>query len=511
MDIVVIVSIILTVPVLASSYYALVLFVSSLSYPKTLDQASSDPASQPGVSVLLAVYNEKFVVEKTLDALKCLNYPREKIQIVVADDSTDETRTIVDRKVVEIRGLGIDIQLSRRESRFNFKSGALNLAAGLLKGDFVLLLDADSIVTPDVLTKGLSLFSSRPELAFVSYRVGHYNREQNLVTRLFALTLDLGDTQTKMGSYSINTPFSFQGGFTMLSKRVLERVGFWSEDSITEDADLSCKIYSSGWRGVYLSNVRIFSEDPLTFEVWKRQSARVAQGWGKCLRQNWRSITNSNKLSIPRRLALLLMFLSPFSSLSWIILTLVSAIALVLGLSAAQNSVFSSLLYNVIISAPVVSYFGAAAYSLHVQRIMNLRNLLLIPFLSYSGYGLLAATSIGFVNGIRGKMGFFFRTPKSGTEIEKTKTDYFQSLGWDKTSILEAVLALIALWLSVLVVLRGVWFLGLSLAGFGALTLKSMSLSRLVRKQTNTLQGDRVCFGERTNEKRSRKIGEEGE
>jgi len=482
MDIIGIASIILTLPVLASSYYALLLFVSSLTYPRRLGEVSSPLTSEPEVSILVAVYNEKFVVEKTLDAFKALIYPREKIQVVVADDSTDETRTIVDRKVDEIRGEGIEVKVSRRESRLNFKSGALNQAAPLLKGDFVLLLDADSVVTPDLLAKSLSLFSSRPELGFVSYRVGHYNREQNLVTRLFALTLDLGDTQTKMGSYSINTPFSFQGGFTLLSRRVLEQVGFWSEDSITEDADLSCKIYSSGWRGVYLSSVRIFSEDPLTLEVWKRQSARVARGWGKCLSQNWRRIVDTKKLSFPRRIALLLMFLSPFSSLSWIILTLVSATALNLGLSDPQSSVFSSLAYNIIIAAPVVSYFGAAAYSLYVQKIMNVRNLLLIPLLSYSGYGTLAATSIGFVNGIRGKIGSFFRTPKSGTTIEKTKTDYFQSLGWDQTSILEGVLALMALGLSILVVFRGVWFLGLSLAGFGALTLKSMGLSRLVKK-----------------------------
>ncbi len=483
MDVIVIVSVLLTIPVLASSYYASILFASSLSYPKKFRLDPSALSGRLRISVLLAVYNEKFVVEKTLDALKSLNYPVEKMQIIVADDSTDETRAIVERKVGEIRELGIDAQVSRRESRSNFKSGALNHAAQFLKGDFVLLLDADSIVTPDVLTNGLSLLTDH-EIGFVSYRVGHYNREQNLVTRLFALTLDLGDTQTKMGSYSINAPFSFQGGFTLLSRRVLEQVGFWSEESITEDADLSCKIYSSGWRGVYLSGVRIFGEDPLTLEVWKRQSARVAQGWAKCLRQNWRRIVGTDRLSIPRRIDLLLTFLSPFSSLSWIILTLVSAIGLVLGLSAPQNSVFSSLWYNVIVTAPVVSYFGAAAFSLYVQRIMSLRNLLLIPLLSYSGYGLLAATSIGFVNGIRGKIGFFFRTPKSGAATNKTRTVYFQTLRWDSTSILEAVLALIALILSILVILRGVWFLGLSLAGFGALTLKSMGLSRLVSRRS---------------------------
>ena len=483
MDVVGIVSIMLTIPVLASSYYASILFVSSLAYPKKFRLDRSAPSGTALISILLAVYNEKFVVEKTLDSLKSLNYPAEKMQVIVADDSTDETKTIIERKVGEIRKLGIDTRVSRRESRTEFKSGALNHAAQFLKGDFVLLLDADSIVTPDVLTYGLSLLTD-PHIGFVSYRVGHYNRDQNFVTRLFALTLDLGDTQTKMGSYSINAPFSFQGGFTLLSRRVLEQVGFWSKESITEDADLSCKIYSAGLRGVYLSSVKIFGEDPLTLEVWKRQSARVAQGWAKCLLQNWRRIVATGKLSIPRRIALLLTFLSPFSSLSWIVLTLVSAFGLVLGLSAPQNSVFSSFWYNVIVTAPVVSYFGAAAFSLYVQRIMNLRNLLLIPLLSYSGYGLLAATSIGFVNGIRGKTGFFFRTPKSGTATEKARTVYFQMLRWDSTSILEAVLALIAIILSILVILRGVWFLGLSLAGFGALTLKSMGLSRLANRRS---------------------------
>ncbi len=483
MNIIAIVSIIITIPVLASSYYALVLFVSSLSYPKRISKVESITTYRPTVSVLLAVYNEKFVVEKTLEALKRLNYPRQLIQVIVADDSTDETSSIVDRKVDEIRELGIDVQVSRRSSRTNYKSGALNSAAHLLKGDLVLLLDADSRVTPDVLADGVSQFHSRPDTAFVSFRVGHYNRDQNLVTRLYALTLDLGDTLTKMGSYPINAPFSFTGGFTLLSRKVLEQVGFWSQDCITEDADMSRKIYCMGWRGIYLSNVKIFSEDPATLEVWKRQSARVAQGWGKILRQDWRKMASTRRLSFPRRLALMLAFFIPFSSLSWILLTFLSAFALLLGLNSTENSLFSSLPYNIIIAAPLIAYIGAAAFSLHLQKLMSWKNLLLIPLLSYSGNGMLAAISIGFINGVRGKTGFFFRTPKSGATPTNRKNEYLQVLGWDKTSLLEASLAIIALCLSVLVFLRGVWFLSLSMIGFGGLTLKSLNLSRLMKKR----------------------------
>src|SRR5207247_8571906 len=108
----------------------------------------------------------------------------------------------------------------------------------------------------------LTGISQDSRLGCVSLLVGHYNRETNLTTRLFALQLDQGDTVTKMGAYSIDSPDSFQGGFVLVSMDVLRQVGFWTKDSIVEDAELSCRIYCAGYRGVYLSNVRIFSEDP---------------------------------------------------------------------------------------------------------------------------------------------------------------------------------------------------------------------------------------------------------
>ncbi len=475
------VSLAFTIPVLATSYYALILFLSSLRYPKSLGMEDVNLKIYPKVSVLVAVFNEKFVIGRTLDALKILDYPKGRLQVVVADDSTDETREIVDRKLEELESLGVGVAVSRRKSRENFKSGALNQASSLLVGDYVQLLDADSVVTPEVLKKGLDILQNRPETAFVSFRVGHYNREQNLITRLFALNLDLGDTQTKMGSYSINAPFSFQGGFTLLQTSSLRQVGFWSEQTITDDADVSGRIYISGKRGVYLSNVRIFSEDPPTLEVWKRQAARVAQGWAKCLSLHWRNILRSRNLSFPRKLALILMFANPVASLSWIVVTFLSGISLTLGLSEPANSIFSNPVYTFVLSLPIISYFASAAYALHVQKIITIRNLLLLPLISYTGYGMLAAISFGFLNGVRGQIGRFFRTPKSGPVPEGTNTSYFDSRQLDRTAVGEGLLATIALVMCVFVLLKGVWFLSLSLLGFGLLTLKAMNLSRSLR------------------------------
>lgn len=475
-------SLVFTVPVLASSYYSLILLLSSFRYPESLPERER-PKRFPLVSILIAAYNEKFVISRTLEALISLDYPREKLQVIVADDSIDETREIIDNKVEQLRRSGIEAIVSRRASRLGFKSGALNQTAPLLKGEYVLLLDADSTVTPEVLIKGLAVFESHPDLGFISFRVGHYNRNKSIITRLFALSLDLGDTLNKMGAYSINSPFSFQGGFTLISTKVLREVGHWSGDSIVDDADLSCRVYSSGRRGIYLSEVRIFGEDPQTLEVWKKQAARVAQGWAKCVSVHWNTILHTPYLSRWRRIALLLMLLGPFSSLSWVVVTFLSAFSLIFGLSSPANSVFSNPFYIVLVSLPIVSYFASAAYSLYIQRIMTTRNLLLLPLLSYTGYCMLTASSIGFLNGIRGRTGFFFRTPKAGPSGEVEETEYYQNLRVDRTAIAEGILATLALIISLFVILEGVWFLGLTLIGFGVLTLKSMNLSRLLQHQ----------------------------
>ena len=474
------ISLAFSIPVLLSSYYTVILFVSSLRYPRPLESLDPLGESPPLVSVLIASYNEKFVIGRTLDAVRNLDYPTDKIQVIVADDSTDDTRGVIDMKVNELNSKGIVALVSRRDTRESFKSGALNYAAPLLRGEYVLLLDADSTVTPSSLSRGLAAFRLDPRIAFVSFRVGHYNREQNLITRLFALSQDQGDTITKMGSYALDAPYSFQGGFTLVSLAILKEVEYWTNDSIVDDADLSCRIYSAGWRGVYLSDVKVFGEDPSNLEVWKKQVARVAQGWTKCARSNWRKILGSRKLSPWRRIALLLFLLGPFSALSWIVVTFVSAVGLILGFSAPGNSIFSSPVYVVIVTLPVVAFFLSGAYALYVQKIMTAKNLLLLPLLSYTSFCMTTAICFGFIQGIRGKTGFFFRTPKSGIENSERSRQYFRDIRHDRIAIAEAVLAFLAIAIGVIVLTEGVWVLFLSLAGFGVLTLKSMSLSRIL-------------------------------
>ena len=466
-------------PVLALEYYWVILLAMSMRYPRNLAKERPKLARFPMVSILIATYNEKFVIQRSLDAIKLLNYPKDRIQVVVADDSTDQTVSIIDEKVKDLARAGIRAVVSRRPSREFFKCGALNKALERVKGEYVLLLDADSVVSPDAVAKGIDSLEAHPRAAFVSYRYGHYNRDYNMVTKLFALTQDIGDTISKMGAYRMDAPFSAQGGQTLIRTSDLKEVGGWTNQRIADDTVISIKMYLAGKRGIYLSNVKIMSEDPSTLEAWKKQVARTSQGWWRCIANYWREILSAPKVPIRQRLGLLLMLMAPFSSLSWIVVTFLSTFTVVFNLIPPSYSIFSNPIYAAVVSIPFAISLISGAWALKVQGLMTARNVALIPMLGYASGGMLVMASIGFFNGVFDRMGFFlYRTPKSGAEKEMTKTSYFQHLSNDRNSIVEAVLGGAGFLLAWFVFVHGVWFLAISMLGFGIFTLKSMNLSR---------------------------------
>ena len=469
------------IPVLALEYYWVILLAMSLRYPRDLGKKDVKLSRYPLVSVLIATFNEKFVIERSLDAVKNLDYPKDRIQVIVADDSNDQTTSIIDAKVQDLNRSGIRTLVSRRPTREFFKCGALNKALGLVDGEYVLLLDADSMVSPDVLTKGIDTIESHPRAAFVSYRYGHYNRDYNMVTKLFALTQDIGDTISKMGAYQIDAPFSAQGGQTLVRTKDLRDAGGWTNQRIADDTDISIKLYLAGKRGIYLSNVKVMSEDPSTLEAWKKQVGRTSQGWWRCIANYWVAILTARGVSVRKKAGLMLMLMSPFSSLSWIVVTFLSTIAVVFNLIPPATSIFNNPVYVGIVAVPFAVSLASGAYALKVQGVMTWRNVALIPMLGYATGGMLVLGSIGFFYGVFDRMGFFlYRTPKSGSAKEMTKTTYFRHLRNDRNSIVEAALGIAGVVFAWFVFIHGVWFLALSMLGFGIFTLKSMNLTRYI-------------------------------
>lgn len=491
-EIVEIVSIIFSVPVLALAYYDLFLILNAFRYPRNLESEMPVIMDHPLVTILIATYNEKYVIGKTLRAIADADYPHERMQVVVADDSDDDTITVIDREIQYLNSIGIDGIVSRRSGRENYKSGALNNAFRYVKGEYVLLLDADSRIQKDTIAKGVHALMTHSDASFVSFRVGHYNRYSSPITMLYALNQDLWDTQTKMGSYKLNLPYSYQGGFTMLRTDMIRKVGLWSSDTITEDADLSWKLYLAGTRGIYLSNARIMSEDPSTLETWKKQNARVQQGWSKLEVKMLRPTITSINTSWRDKFLLLLIFMSPFSNLSWIITNFLSAIALIFGWSAPATSIFNSYIYITLISIPLAVFYISGVYALWVQGILSMKNAVMIPLLSYTTACMVTRSAIGFLEGVMGRKGVFFRTPKRGEGRSISQTNYYRQIKFEKATVAEGSVSVVGLFLGIFSLYYGVWVLGLSLVGFSVLTLKSMNLSRLfshVRNEESELQG----------------------
>ncbi|HVB12758.1 MAG TPA: glycosyltransferase [Nitrososphaerales archaeon] len=477
------ITLVLSVPVLALSYYWCFELATSVKYPRELGSKDVHLLSFPKVSILISTFNEKFVIGRSLEAMEKLDYPKDKIQVVVADDSTDDTVRLIDDKVSELNSLGIDAIVSRRPTRENFKCGALNKAMNYVTGDYVLLLDADSIIPPDILSKGIDAMETHSNTAFVSFRYGHYNREYNLITRLFALAQDMADTTSKMGAYLVNAPFSAQGGFTLVRAKDLRDIGQWTNGRIADDTDISIKLYLKGKRGIYLSNVTIMSEDPSTLEAWKKQVARTSQGWWRCIAKYTKPIIVAQNVSLRTKLGIFLMLAATFSSLSWIIVTFLSAFAVIFNVISPPNSIFSNPTFIAVLSIPYVISLLSAAWALKVQNILTMRNLMLIPVLSYAEISMVTLSSLGFFYGVFDRMGFFlYRTPKSGSARETTKTHYFRSLTNDRNAIIEGALSVLGLVLGVLVFFHGLWFLSLSMVGFAICTLKSMNLTRHLRR-----------------------------
>jgi len=478
-EIVSIISILFTIPVLAVSYFQLVLFISSLKYPHNMEKETPVLSDFPIVSILIPSFNEKYVLSTNVDSILAASYPRDKLQIVFADDSTDETSSIIDREAEKLRKAGIEAIISRRSNRDNYKSGAMTNAMSMVKGEYVLQLDSDGRILEDTILKGVHTFQTHPDAAFVSFRVGHYNRNFNMITSLFAVSQDQGDTIAKMGSYLLNFPYSGQGGYIMYKSSDIRQVGLWSEQVSTDDANISWKLYAIGKRGVYLSNAKIMSEDPETLEIWKKRYAQIQMGWIKLVSENFTKTVKSKNISFRDKIALFLTFFSPFTNVSWIITSFISGFSLVFAWQTSSNSVFSSPLYIIVVTVPTVVFYLSAFYALKVQDIVTPRNLLMIPILTYTSACMVILGAISFVRGIFKRKAVFFRTPKTGVNKFTKDVDYNRDIKLDGMAYLEIAFSIVGIFLGAYSFYDGVWVLGLSMFGFSILTIKSLNLSRL--------------------------------
>ncbi len=231
----------------------------------------------PHVTVQLPLYNERYVCERLIEAVAKLDYPREKLEIQVLDDSTDDTTAIARERVDALRAEGLDICLIHRTDRTGYKAGALQAGMRVAKGEYLAVFDADFVPQADFLRQSIHQFTD-DGVGMVQARWGHINREHSLLTRAQAVLLDGHFVIEHTARNRSGRFFNFNGTAGIWRKSTIEDAGGWEHDTLTEDLDLSYRAQLKGWRFVFLRDLVVPSELPVEVNAFKSQQHRWAKG-----------------------------------------------------------------------------------------------------------------------------------------------------------------------------------------------------------------------------------------
>jgi len=239
----------------------------------------------PFVTIQLPIYNELYVVERLMDAVAQFHYPKDRFEIQVLDDSTDETVELSARKVASLQKEGFRIFHIHRKDRTGYKAGALAAGMTSAQGEFIAIFDADFVPEPDFLLKTIPYFDDEKTGA-VQTKWGHINRYYSLLTRLQAFGLDVHFSVEQKGRNEGGFFINFNGTAGIWRKGCIEDAGGWSHDTITEDLDLSFRAQMKGWKFLFLENVVSPAELPVVMSALKNQQFR----WNKGGAENFRKL-----------------------------------------------------------------------------------------------------------------------------------------------------------------------------------------------------------------------------
>ncbi|MCA1594752.1 MAG: glycosyltransferase, partial [Acidobacteria bacterium] len=368
----------------------------------------------PRITVQLPLFNELYVVERLLRAVTAIDYPRERLEIQVLDDSTDETREAASRIVGRYKHEGFDIHYIHRDDRTGFKAGALENGTRTAKGELIAIFDADFVPKPDCLRKLVHFFND-PLTGCAQMRWSHINGSYNLLTRLQTILLDghfvIEQTvRNRAGGF-----FNFNGTAGIWRRRTIELSGGWQHDTLTEDTDLSFRAQLMGWRFVYLLDEDAPSEVPVEINAFKAQQRRWAKGVTevglKLYPRIWRA-------ELPRRVKLE-MFFRLTGNISYPLMILTSLLQFPLLLVRYNQGFYNLMLFDLPLlffsTASVVFFYGSAIWYLdapHTRR----RRLLHLPLVMALGIGLAFSNARAVLEALLRIKTEFIRTPKYKVE-----------------------------------------------------------------------------------------------
>ncbi len=263
------------------SAYGLHRYWLVFAYYRHRRRAAGPPPRQweklPRVTIQLPVYNERFVVERLIESVCRIEYPRELLEIQVLDDSADETVEVARAAVERFAALGQPVRYCHRTNRVGYKAGALAAGMEQSSGEFICIFDADFIPPPDFLLRALPYFTD-PQVGMLQGRWTFLNRGYSLLTQVQAILLDGHFVLEHGARFRSGCFFNFNGTAGVWRRKAIEQAGGWQHDTLTEDTDLSYRAQLRGWKFIYLPQLECPSELPVEMNAFKVQQARWAKG-----------------------------------------------------------------------------------------------------------------------------------------------------------------------------------------------------------------------------------------
>ncbi len=372
----------------------------------------------PVITVQLPLFNEMYVVERLVKAVTGIDYPREKLEIQVLDDSTDETVKLAEMTVAKYAQEGFDIHYLHREDRTGFKAGALEQGLKVAKGELLAIFDADFVPKPDCLRKLVDFFTD-PLVGCAQMRWSHINGDYNLLTRLQTIMLDghfvvEQTTRNRTGGF-----FNFNGTAGIWRRRAIALSGGWQHDTLTEDTDLSFRAQLMGWKFVYLLDEEAPAEIPVEINAFKAQQRRWAKGVMqvgiKLYPRIWRA-------PLPLRVKLE-MFFRLTGNISYPLMIVASFLQFPLLLVRYNQPFYHLMILDLPLlffsSISVFLFYGTAVWYLDERRTPRMLHL---PLVMALGIGLAFSNARAVMEALMGIKSDFIRTPKYSVEQTSDET-----------------------------------------------------------------------------------------
>jgi cellulose synthase/poly-beta-1,6-N-acetylglucosamine synthase-like glycosyltransferase len=373
----------------------------------------------PRITVQLPIFNEQFVIDRLVEAICKLQYPKDKLDIQVLDDSTDETVTVASAVVDRYAALGHPITYIHRTNRHGFKAGALDEGMKTCKGDLIAIFDADFVPYEDWLMRVVNYFTD-PTIGMVQTRWTHLNRDYSFLTQVEAILLDGHFVLEHGGRSRANVFFNFNGTAGMWRREAIEEAGGWQHDTLTEDTDLSYRSQLKGWKFKYLQDVECPAELPIEMTAFKTQQARWAKGLIQVSKKILPKIFRSD---VPRQVKTEAWY-HLTANISYPLMIVLSTLLLPAMMIRFYQGPFQMLFIDLPLF--MASTFSVSSFYLVSQKELFpkswLKTFLYLPFLMALGIGLTVTNTKAVMEALFGIQSSFKRTPKYRIEKKSDKS-----------------------------------------------------------------------------------------